>query len=178
MGPPRKQSCVVERPVRVRARLSPYLPCRFGYELRGNLPRPWDSMSGFNEGNPTPVYCRWSIQGGPKMKKHHPYPVVLLAAISLCGCPHFTHVAGPPCMGNGCPAGTKGEPPAAQHADYKQPAAADQPAPAPAPAQASTAVSAGQASGAAGDSTATASAQQKPGRFTRMLEALHLHSKS
>jgi hypothetical protein len=113
------------------------------------------------------------------MRKNYLYPVVLLAATALCGCPHFTHFAGPPCMGNACPAGTKGEAPAAQHADYKQPAVADQPTPSPASAQASTAGGAEQTGGAAAtDSTPAASAQQKPGRFTRMLEALHLHSKS
>ncbi|HXZ13817.1 MAG TPA: hypothetical protein VEG64_15640 [Candidatus Sulfotelmatobacter sp.] len=120
------------------------------------------------------------------MRKSYLYPGVLLAAVTLCGCPHFTHVAGPPCMGNACPAGTKGEPPAAQHADYKQPAAADQPpasGAALAPAQSSATGNAEPTGGAAADSAQAgsaqaASAQQKPGLFTRMLEALHLHSKS
>jgi len=114
------------------------------------------------------------------MRKNRLYSVALLAAaVSLGGCYRFVHVAGPPCMGNACPAGTHGEAPAAQHADYKAPAAADQPALAQASASSDAAAgNSAQASGSAGSSAAANSAQSKPGMFTRMLEALHLHSKS
>jgi len=113
------------------------------------------------------------------MRKNRLFSMTLLAAVvSLGGCYRFARIAGPPCMGNACPAGTKGEPPAAQHAEYKQPPASDQPASASAPAEPAAANNQAQGSAAASNSTQQTSEQSKPGRFTRMLEALHLHSKS
>jgi hypothetical protein len=113
------------------------------------------------------------------MRKNHLFAVIVLScAVSLIGCYHL-RFAGPPCMGNACPSGTKGEPPAAQHADYQQPAAGTQQAAATTPAEPAAApANTGQASAAPPSPAQANSAQAKPGRFTRLLETLHLHSKS
>jgi len=82
-------------------------------------------------------------------------------------------------MGNACPAGTKGEPPTAQVAEYQKPAAGSQPAAATASAEPAPAAANSRQEGAAPANAAPAnSTQSKPGIFTRVLETLHLHSKS
>ena len=98
-----------------------------------------------------------------------------VSTLSLMGC-SFGRVAGP-CYGVGCPSFTSsGQPkvaavpqPTGGNAPAQKSAAA---APAASPAQTSQAVP------AQADASRSDAGQAKPGRFTRMLTALHLHSKS
>ena len=108
-------------------------------------------------------------------------------ALSISGC-LYRRVAGP-CYGVGCPALTgSSQPKVAQVSSapegnaqaQKTPAAnASAAAPEAAPAaEASQAAPAAQAAPAQADATPASGQQEKPGMFTRMLTALHLHSKS
>jgi len=98
-----------------------------------------------------------------------------VSTLSLMGC-SFGRVAGP-CYGVGCPAFTSSG--QQKVAAVPQPAAGNAQAqksavttPASAPAETS------QAAPAQADASQSDAAQAKPGKFTRMLSALHLHSKS
>jgi len=99
-----------------------------------------------------------------------------VSALSLSGC-FFSRLAGP-CYGVGCPAfsssGTQKTivvpQPAGGNAEAQKSAVA-------APASQSSAESS-QTAPAQADASQGDAAQAKPGRFTRMLTALHLHSKS
>jgi hypothetical protein len=98
-----------------------------------------------------------------------------VSTLSLSGC-LFRRVAGP-CYGVGCPAFASG--------GQQKVAAVPQPAGGNVGAEKSAAAVAGPApadASPAGASQADASqrdaAEAKPGKFTRMLSALHLHSKS
>jgi predicted lipid-binding transport protein (Tim44 family) len=98
-----------------------------------------------------------------------------VSTLSLSGC-FFSRVAGP-CYGVGCPSFTSsGQPkvaavpqPAAGNAQAQKSAAAG---PSSSPAESS------QAAPAQADVSQSDAAQAKPGKLTRMLNALHLHSKS
>jgi len=114
--------------------------------------------------------------------------ILLACIVAMPSCIHFWNV-GAPCMGNGCPTGTGGQAPVAARQTEAQPAtqaSQAQPADGAAPAGAADASAAqenvAQGTGAqaspAANNTQPAANQQKPGRFTRILEALHLHSKS
>jgi hypothetical protein len=120
--------------------------------------------------------------------------ILTSTTLAMAGCVHFWS-SGPPCVGNGCPSGTGGKlPSVAQQAAERPapkteqeaqttdaaPAASDADAQnAPAQADANRAQQAPQqASPAVANNAQPNQSQQKPGRFTRMLEALHLHSKS
>jgi len=99
-----------------------------------------------------------------------------VSTLYLSGC-FFSRVAGP-CYGVGCPAfsssGTQKTAvvpqPAGGNAQAQKSAAA---APPSQPAAESSQAPPAQADASQGDA-----GQAKPGRFTRMLTALHLHSKS
>jgi hypothetical protein len=101
--------------------------------------------------------------------------ILSVSTLGLSGC-LFRRVTGP-CYGVGCPAFTSSgtqktavlPQPAGENARAQKSAAV---APASSPVDASQAASA-QAEASEADRT-----QAKPGRFTRMLTALHLHSKS
>jgi hypothetical protein len=98
-----------------------------------------------------------------------------VSTLSLMGC-SFGRVAGP-CYGVGCPAfSSSGQQkvaavpqPAGGNAQAQKSAAA---APATSPAETS------QAAPAQADTSQSDATQAKPGKFTRMMTALHLHSKS
>jgi hypothetical protein len=98
--------------------------------------------------------------------------VLCVSLLGVSGC-FFTRVAGP-CYGVGCPAFTS--------SGTQKTAVVPQPASGNAQAQNAAAAPAGAASPAAESSQAAPAqaeaSQEKPGRFTRMLTALHLHSKS
>jgi hypothetical protein len=102
-----------------------------------------------------------------------------VSTLSLMGC-SFGRVAGP-CYGVGCPAFSSSgqqkvaavpQPAAGNAQAQKSAAAASAAAPASSPAETS------QAAPEQADASQSDAAQAKPGAFTRMLTALHLHSKS
>jgi hypothetical protein len=100
-----------------------------------------------------------------------------VSTLSLMGC-SFGRVAGP-CYGVGCPAFSS--------SGQQKVAAVPQPAAGNAQAQKSAAAATGpssspaessQAAPAQADASKSDAAEAKPGKLTRMLSALHLHSKS
>ena len=111
------------------------------------------------------------------MRKTTGFLLILgVSTLSLSGC-LFTRVAGP-CYGVGCPAfsssGTQKSAALPQSAGEN--AQAQKSAAATPPSQ--TSPESSQAAPAQVDASQGEAAQAKPGRFTRMLTALHLHSKS
>jgi hypothetical protein len=104
--------------------------------------------------------------------------VVCASALSLSGC-YYRRAAGP-CYGVGCSALSHGGAP--KTATLAQPASGNATAQnGVAPAAASSSSSAAetsQAAAAPADASQSDAGQEKPGVFTRMLTALHLHSKS
>jgi len=99
-----------------------------------------------------------------------------VSTLGLSGC-LFRRVAGP-CYGVGCPAFSSSG--AQKTAVVPQPAGGDaetQKSAAAAPPSQTSAESS-QATPPQADASQGDAAQAKPGRFTRMLTALHLHSKS
>lgn len=113
------------------------------------------------------------------MRKHAGILLILILCVSLLGVSGclFTRVAGP-CYGVGCPAFTSSgtqktavvPQPAGGNAQTQQSAAA--------PTGTSPAAESSQAAPAQAEASQSDATQEKPGRFTRMLTALHLHSKS
>lgn len=102
--------------------------------------------------------------------------VVCTSALSLSGC--FYRRSAGPCYGVGCRVLSRGGAP--QTATFSQPASGNttaQKGVAPA-AGASSPSSAAEASEVAAGASQSDAGQEKPGVFTRMLTALHLHSKS
>ncbi|MGA8223281.1 MAG: hypothetical protein WB780_16640 [Candidatus Acidiferrales bacterium] len=99
-----------------------------------------------------------------------------IAAVSLSGCWYQFHRVAGPCYGTGCPAFTssaQGKVAAAPSAPAANARAQSAAAPAAPGAAADSQAAPAQAEASQGDAN-----QAKPGVFTRMLTALHLHSKS
>ncbi|MGH9713843.1 MAG: hypothetical protein ACRD5M_11155 [Candidatus Acidiferrales bacterium] len=108
------------------------------------------------------------------MKKNVGFLLMIgMTTLSLSGC--WPHRVWGPCYGVGCPAFTASNAP--KVAQTSQAPAANVQAQKPAAAEPESA-GASQASPAPAATTQSNSEQAKPGRFTRMLSALHLHSKS
>lgn len=98
-----------------------------------------------------------------------------VSTLSLSGC-FFSRVAGP-CYGVGCPTFTSSG--TQKTAVVPQPASGNAPAEkSAAAAPASSPAESSQAAPAQADASQSDAGQAKPGRFTRMLTAMHLHSKS
>lgn len=99
-----------------------------------------------------------------------------MTTFALSGC--LLHQVAGPCYGVGCPSFTSSNAPKVAQTSkapdgngQAQKTAAAEPAPTPAPATSQASPAPTEANQSGGD-------QAKPGAFTRMLTALHLHSKS
>jgi hypothetical protein len=122
------------------------------------------------------------LGGGQAMRKNIGVLLILVvcaSTLSLSGC--FYQRAAGPCYGVGCSVLSHGGAP--KTATLPQPASGNttaQNGAAPAAGASSTASSAqsSQAVGAPADASQSDAGQEQPGVFTRMLTALHLHSKS
>jgi hypothetical protein len=105
--------------------------------------------------------------------------VVCASTLSLSGC--FYQRAAGPCYGVGCRVLSRGGAP--KTATLSQPASGNATAqngvaPAAGASSSRNAAETSQVAAAPADASQSEAGQEKPGLFTRMLTALHLHSKS